>query len=49
MARAYRQLVERAELEQSGELPPGKVTRMLEEANRRDDTQYGGHGSKPHS
>ena len=37
LANAYQRLVEVAELEQSGELPPGKVASMAEALRDRED------------
>jgi hypothetical protein len=48
MAEAYERLVELRDLEQVGELAPGKVTSMSETLHNRDDAEYGrGHGRAP--
>ena len=46
MAEAYEQLVELAELEEVGGLPPGKVTSMSQALHQREDSEYGGHAPK---
>lgn len=43
MAEAYERLAEIAELEQRGELPPGKVTSLAEALRHREQTELGGH------
>ena len=47
MADAYKHLVEIAELERRGELPPGKVASMAEALRRRAEAEFGGHAPKP--
>jgi hypothetical protein len=46
MAEAYSRLVDLAELEEAGELAPGKVTTMADALHDRDETEYGGHTPK---
>lgn len=41
MANAYARLVEIHELQEVGELPPGKVTSMSEALHHHDKTEYG--------
>jgi hypothetical protein len=40
MAKAYAHLVEIAELEERGELPPGKVASMTEAMHQGDEAEY---------
>jgi hypothetical protein len=47
MADAYEQLVELAELEEVGDLPPGKVTSMSDALHHREESEYGGHAPRP--
>lgn len=47
MAAAYDRLVEIAELEMRGDLPPGKVASMAEALHDREDAEFGGHAPKP--
>jgi hypothetical protein len=47
MAKAYEHLAEIAELEQRGELPPGKVASMAEALRRREESEIGGHSPRP--
>jgi hypothetical protein len=47
LARAYQHLAEIGELEQRGELPPGKVTTLTDALRDRDDAERGGHAPKP--
>ena len=46
MANAYRHLAEVAELEQRGEIPPGKVASMADALHHREEAEYGGHAPK---
>jgi hypothetical protein len=46
MADAYARLVELAELQDRGEVPPGKVTSLAETLHQRERTEYGGHAPK---
>jgi hypothetical protein len=46
MALAYERLVEVAELEQRGEIEPGKVSSMADALRHREDAELGGHAPK---
>jgi len=46
MAEAYGCLVHIAELEQRGELAPGKVAKIADAQLQRDEAEYGGHAPK---
>ena len=46
MANAYKHLAEIAELEQRGELPPGKVASMADALHHREDAEIGSHAPK---
>lgn len=48
MASAYARLVELAELQQRGEIPPGKVTSLSETLRHREQAEFGGHAPKQH-
>lgn len=47
MAKAYQHLADIAELEQRGELPPGKVTTLTDALRDREEAELGGHAPKP--
>ena len=47
LATAYEHLVQIAELEQRGELEPGKVASMAEALHQREEAEFGGVAPKP--
>jgi len=47
MAAAYERVVQIAELEQRGELEPGKVASMAEALHQREKAEFGGVAPKP--
>ena len=47
LAKAYQHLADIAEIEERGELPPGKVTTITDALRERDEAECGGHAPKP--